>query len=116
MSDITKMVTEMQVQLRTHQVELQKTLSAIDSVSRNNTVIENSMQDIKKGGQDYVWEAVGRSFVKTGIPEYESQMKNQIRDNIDMMNSLNKKKHYLETSIKNTIDSLKKVFVNNQST
>lgn len=106
------MVTEMQVQLRTHQVELQKTLAAIDSINRNNAVIELSMQDIKKTGNEFVWEAVGRSFVKIEIKEYEIQLKGQIRDNIDTMNSLNKKKHYLETSIKNTIDSLKKVVGN----
>lgn len=106
------MVTEMQVQLRTHQVELQKTLAAIDSINRNNAVIELSMQDIKKTGNEFVWEAVGRSFVKIEIKEYEIQLKGQIRDNIDTMNSLNKKKHYLETSIKNTVDSLKKVVGN----
>lgn len=112
MSDIGKMISEMQVQLRTQQVELQKTLAAIETVSRNNATIENSMKDIKNSGNDYVWESVGRSFVKTDLINYETQMKNQIRDNIDTMNSLNKKKHYLETSIKNTVDSLKKVVVN----
>lgn len=112
MSDIGKMIGEMQVQLRTQQVELQKTLAAIETVSRNNATIENSMKDIKNSGNDHVWESVGRSFVKTDLSDYESQMKNQIRDNIDTMNSLNKKKHYLETSIKNTVDSLKKVVVN----
>ena len=111
MSNITQMVTEMQVQLRTQQGELRKTLAAIDAVSRSNSVIEVSMKDIKPGGREYVWEAVGRAFVKVGVADYEAQMKRQIRDNIDTMNSLNKKKHYLETSIKNTIDSLKKVVV-----
>lgn len=109
MSGLTQMVTEMQVQLHTQQGELQKTLAAIESVSRSNAVIEVSMKDVRTSGQEYVWEAVGRSFVKTGVADYEAQMKRQIRENIDTMNSLNKKKHYLETSIKNTVDSLKKV-------
>lgn len=103
------MVGEMRMQLRQHQVELQRTIGTIDSVSRNNTVVEKSMKDIRSTNNEYVWKAVGRSFVKIDVADYEIQMKNQIRENIETMNSLNKKKHYLETSIKNTVDSLKQV-------
>lgn len=112
MSDINKMVAEMRLQLRQHQSDLQRTITAIDSVTRNNSVIEKSMQNIKASKNEFVWESVGRTFVKISIPEYEVEMKNQIRENIETLNGLNKKKHYLETSIKNTVDSLKQVTSN----
>lgn len=111
MADANKMIGEMRAQLRQQQGELQRNLSAIDSVTRNNSVIEKSMQDIKSSGNDYVWEAVGRTFVKVSLATYEIQLKNQIRDNIESLNVLNKKKHYLETSIKTTIDNLKQFVI-----
>lgn len=109
--DMNQMVGEMRLQLLQHQTDLQKTLAAIESINRNNTVVEKSMKDIRSNNdnKDFVWEAVGRSFVKISLQQYEDKMKNQIRDNIDILNSLNKKKHYLETSVKNTTDTLKKV-------
>ncbi|GMM43533.1 hypothetical protein DAPK24_001080 [Pichia kluyveri] len=109
MSDVKQMVMEMQVQLSKHREELQRTLNTIENVSRNNSLIEKSMKDIKNSNEKFVWESVGRAFVKIPITEYEIEMKSKIRDNIESMNNLNKKKHYLETSIKNTMDSLKKV-------
>jgi prefoldin subunit 1 len=109
MSDLNNLVGEMRIQLRQHQTELQRTAANIDSVTRNNLVIEKSMKDIKNTENEFVWESVGRTFVKISIPDYEIKLKNQIRENIESLNVLNKKKHYLETSIKNTVDSLKQV-------
>lgn len=109
MSEVESMVGEMRVQLRQQQMELQKTLTSIDAITRSNVAVEKSSKEVKDTGNDYVWEAVGRAFVKIPVAEYEVQMKTKIRDNIESMNVLNKKKHYLETSIKNTVDSLKKV-------
>lgn len=111
MSEANKMIDEMRAQLRQQQGELQRTLSAVESVSRNNSVIEKSMQDIKSSGNNFVWEAVGRAFVKVSLEDYEKQLKSQIRDNIESINVLNKKKHYLETSIKATIDNLKQFVI-----
>lgn len=105
------LVGEMQMQLRQHQADLQKTHAAIESITRNNSVVENSMDDIKKSNEMFVWESVGRSFVKISIEEYKEKLKTQIKENIDTLNSLNKKKYYLETSIKNTVDTLKKVIL-----
>lgn len=107
MSETQQLASEMQLQLSQHQMDLQKTLAAIESISRNNTVVKKSAQDVESSETGYVWEAVGRSFVKTSVAEYQAKIKTQLQENIDTMNSLNKKKHYLETSIKNTIDNLK---------
>jgi prefoldin subunit 1 len=109
MSELDSMVGEMRMQLRQQQIELQKTLASIDAISRSNAAVEKSSKEIKDTGNEFVWEAVGRAFVKIPVVEYEAQMKSKIRDHIESMNVLNKKKHYLETSIKNTVDSLKKV-------
>ncbi|AWU74655.1 hypothetical protein CAS74_004887 [Pichia kudriavzevii] len=109
MADVNSMIGEMRAQLSQHQTELHRTIAAIERVTRSNTVVEKSVADIRSTGKDCVWQAVGRTFVKTPLEEYEMLMKNQIRENIDTMNTLNKKKHYLETSIKNTIESLKQV-------
>lgn len=111
MSDVNKMVGEMRVQLRQQQGEFQRTVSSIDAVTRNNSVIEKSMQDIRSSGNDFVWEAVGRTFVKVTLGDYEKQLKCQMKDNIESLNVLNKKKHYLETSIKTTIDNLKQFVI-----
>lgn len=112
MSDINKMVAEMRLQLRQHQIDFRRTITSIDAVTRSNSVIEKSMKDIKSTNNEFVWESIGRTFVKISIPEYELKMKNQIRENIETLNGLNKKKQYLETSIKNTVDSLKQVMSN----
>lgn len=95
--------------LATHESQLRTTDVSVAALKRKNQLIAKTMAELKSSGKNTVWEAVGRTFVEIPLDKYEVKLKTLVSDNLDAINNLNKKKHYLETSIENTRDSLSKL-------
>ncbi|GMM32594.1 hypothetical protein DAMA08_053390 [Martiniozyma asiatica (nom. inval.)] len=100
---------EMIQQLTIHQSQLENTFAAIETFKRKNQMLSLTAKEIEQSGQGSVWQAVGRSFVEIPVSKHLNEIKESISENINNVNNLNKKKHYLETSIKNTTESLQKI-------
>lgn len=100
--------------LSLHQSQLSVTESSAAALKRKNQLIIKTVSELKASGKSSVWEAIGRTFVETPLDKYEEKLKLELNDNLEGINTLNKKKHYLETSIENARDSLSKLQLMNQ--
>ncbi|KAH3665766.1 hypothetical protein OGAPHI_003954 [Ogataea philodendri] len=98
----------METQLNEKQEELNVTNVVLARLAQQNRVLELQIQEIKNSGNEKVWESCGKAFLGTPVKDYETKLNQQIKDNKDSVNSLEKKKHYLETTVKTTFDNMSK--------
>lgn len=100
---------EMSRSLTIHESQLRATDSSVVTLKRKNQLIIKTVSELKSSGKSSVWEAIGRTFVEIPLEKYEEKLKLELSDNLEDINNLNKKRHYLETSIDNTRESLSKL-------
>lgn len=95
--------------LAMHESQLRTTSANVTILTRKNTLITKTIEELKSQNKPSVWESIGRTFVEVPLEKYLEKLNGEIKDNVENLNNLNKKKHYLETSIETTRDSLSKL-------
>lgn len=109
------MLIEMDAQLQKNKSELDITEISLSKLNQNNKIIELSKDEIKNSNVENVWKGIGKIFIKENTNDYINELNNDKKEYDEQINSLNKKKHYLETSIEKTFDSMNQIIKKNTS-
>lgn len=114
-NNLIKMLIEMDAQLQKNKSELDITEISLSKLNQNNKIIELSKDEIKNSNVENVWKGIGKIFIKENTNDYINELNNDKKEYDEQINSLNKKKHYLETSIEKTFDSMNQIIKKNTS-
>ncbi|ODV61496.1 prefolding complex chaperone subunit [Ascoidea rubescens DSM 1968] len=107
---LQKLLVEMNANLRKNEADLQ--MVNIQLNRRNNSLKLNELttSELKKDKVDTVWKGCGKMFYKQSSEKYLTDLKMQDDNLKEQVNALNKKKVYIETTVKNTINGMNKIF------
>lgn len=108
-TQVGKILYEMQAQLQKQQGDLQNANGVSSELTSRNKAIDLTLAEVAQSDKPEVWESCGKAFLRADKPSYEEKLKQEKKDNVELLNDLNKKKHYLETSINATVDNMNKV-------
>ena len=100
---------QMNNQLQSQKGDLQNANVVLSDLTVRNKLIDVSLKEVQNSGNDIVWEGCGKAFIKVGSNQYTTKLEGEKKDNADLINDVNKKRGYLETSINNTVDNMNKV-------
>ncbi|KAM9894996.1 hypothetical protein OXX69_011178 [Metschnikowia pulcherrima] len=102
---LQKLLLEMDSQLSKSRAELTMCNVQLDRVDTNLKIVENTNSRLSKltSPGDDVWKGVGRAFVRNNVTDYLAKIQKDKKDFLETQRSLNTKKHYLETTLENTL-------------
>ncbi|VEU21367.1 DEKNAAC102777 [Brettanomyces naardenensis] len=107
--NVQNLLMQMSKQLKTQQDDLQNANIVYSDLKSRNRMIDLSIGEIDASKKEHVWESCGKAFIKVDSKEYGTKLKHEKDSNVELMNDLNKKRHYLETSIGTTVDNMNKI-------
>lgn len=100
---------QMNNQLQSQKSDLQNANVVLSDLTTRNQLIDVSLKELQNSTNEVVWESCGKAFMKVGSKQYTTKLESEKKDNSNLINDVNKKKNYLETSINNTVDNMNKV-------
>lgn len=108
---LQKLLVEMDNQLNKSRAELSMCNLQLDRVHTNLSMINLTTKSLNTvcGNQEDVWQGIGKAFVKTDVDSYIKDISQDEKEFSDSKKSLETKKHYLETTLENTIDNMTKI-------
>ncbi|CAK7906211.1 prefoldin subunit 1 [[Candida] anglica] len=108
---LRKLLIEMDNQLSRSKAELSMCNLQLSRVDTNLRLIQSTKSRLNTLCTDGepVWQGVGKTFVKTDVNTYLKGIATDEKEFSDSKSSLEKKKHYLETTLEKTVDSMSQI-------
>lgn len=105
---LQKLLIEMDNQLNKSRAELTMCNVQLERVDTNLKIIETTTSRLGKltSSGDNVYKGVGRAFVQTSVDDYLAQIAKDKKDFLESQKLLKTKKHYLDTTLENTVKSM----------
>ncbi|OBA20349.1 hypothetical protein METBIDRAFT_43908 [Metschnikowia bicuspidata var. bicuspidata NRRL YB-4993] len=102
---LQKLLIEMDNQLNQSRAELSMCTVQLDRVDTNLRIVDTTCSRLAKltSPGDSVWRGVGRAFVENDVSDYVGRIQKDKADFLETQKLLNTKKHYLETTLENTV-------------
>ncbi|GEQ68503.1 hypothetical protein JCM33374_g2171 [Metschnikowia sp. JCM 33374] len=102
---LQKLLIEMDNQLNKSRAELTMCNVQLDRVDTNLKIVDSTSSRLGKltTPGDVVWKGVGRAFVQNDVTAYLGSLSKDKKDFLETQKSLHTKKHYLETTLENTV-------------
>lgn len=98
-------------QLNKSRAELSMCNVQMDRVDTNLSIIDSTtrkLSGLTSPGEN-VWQGVGKAFLMTNVDSYKAKMAADKKEFQETRSSLDKKKHYLETTLEKTIDNMTEI-------
>lgn len=108
---LQKMLIEMDNQLNKSRAELSMCNVQMDRVDTNIKIIDSTTSKLNKltTPGETVWQGVGKAFLLTNVDTYKTKIGKDKENFKETQSSLDKKKHYLETTLEKTIDNMTEI-------
>lgn len=110
---LQKLLMEMDNQLNKSRAELSMCELQLSRVDTNLSLIKQTNKSLSSTcntqDNERVWQGIGKAFIATDVNTYLDEVKNDEKEFLDNKKSLETKKHYLETTLKNTFDNMAKL-------
>ncbi|CAH2350608.1 prefoldin subunit 1 [[Candida] railenensis] len=105
---LKKLLVEMDNQLSRTKAELNMCNLQLSRVDTNLHLIQSTKLKLNGLCRDNepVWQGVGKAFVKTDVNTYLKEVSVDEKEFIENKSSLEKKKHYLDTTLEKTIENM----------
>lgn len=110
---LQKLLLEMDNQLNGSRAELSMCNLQMDRINVNMNIIQqtdkalHNLCDIEKN--EKVWKGVGKCFLQEDVGDYLNDMSADEKKFKESKTNLEKKKHYLETTIEKTVDNMSNI-------
>lgn len=107
-----QIVEEMTNSLRTNKLQLDSVNQQLFHLERQDKLATITEQELNSYPVEKVWRSCGKAFILQEKSEYLNDLHVDEQLLKDQLNNLKIRQNYLETSVQNTVDNLKKALNN----
>lgn len=105
-------VREMANALRSSRAQLDMTVAQLDQLERQKKLAEVTIKELGGYDNEKVWRSCGRMFLQQPKSSYVNDLTHDESVLKEQMKNLEQKRHYLQTTVDNTVESLRRVVGN----
>ena len=105
-------VKEMANPLRNSRSQLDMTLTQLEQLQRQRKIAEVTGKELNNYENDKVWRSCGKMFLQEDKSSYISDLSHDEKLLDEQIKTLEQKRHYLQTTVDNTVESLRRVIGN----
>ncbi|QGN13847.1 prefoldin subunit 1 [Kluyveromyces marxianus] len=102
-------VREMANSLRNSRSQLAMTLAQLEQVQRQKKIAELTEKELTSYDNEKVWRSCGKMFIQQEKQSYTGDLKHDEKLLEEQVKALEQKRHYLQTTVDNTVESLRRV-------
>ncbi|CAN3358915.1 prefoldin subunit 1 [Diutina catenulata] len=108
---LQKVLMEMDNQLNKTRAELASTQYSLSQLNANLNAISVTRSNLTSvcDSHETVWQGIGKAFVAKDVAVYLDDMTEEEKSFKETKSSLEKKKHYLDTTLTNTLNSMAQI-------
>lgn len=105
-------VKEMANSLRNSRSQLDMTLAQLEQLQRQKKIAKLTGKELGNYGNEQVWRSCGKMFIRQEKQAYTADLNHDERILDEQIKALEQKRHYLQTTVDNTVESLRRVIGN----
>ena len=107
--DRPNIVQEMAAALRTTKAQLDMVTAQLAHLERQKLLAEVTSKELDSYPTDTVWRGCGKMFILQDKKTYSKDLSHDEQTVKDQIKALQIKKNYLQTTVDNTVESLRRV-------
>ncbi|AGO12219.1 AaceriAEL139Wp [[Ashbya] aceris (nom. inval.)] len=102
------LIQEIAAGLRNSKGQLEMVMAQLTQLQRQKQLAQVTAKELGSYPVDQVWRSCGKMFLVESKTDYTQQLDADAKTIEEQIKALEVKKHYLETTVQNSIEALKK--------